>query len=127
MPYCVAETRVDDAEIRVRRTACRELAPDGRRRGGHDAGNHGTRRCGGKSLEVCAAMNASKGVFTAGPKLTPQPLVGGDGWFVRVEWPDFREDVGAFASRSEAETWIEQKSAEWVEHYRRPLLPSRIK
>jgi hypothetical protein len=122
----VAETRVDDAEIRVRRTACRELAPGGRRRGGRGAEN-GTRRGGGKFLEVCAAMNASKGVFTAAPKLTPQPLAGGDGWFVRVEWPDFREDVGAFASRSEAETWIEQKSAEWVERYRRPLAPSRIK
>jgi hypothetical protein len=110
----------------VRHTACRELAPGDRCRGGHDADN-GTRKPGGKSLEVCAAMNASKGVITAAPKLTPQPLVGGDGWFVRVEWPDFREDVGAFASRSEAETWIEQKSAEWVERYRRPLAPSRIK
>jgi hypothetical protein len=127
LPYCGAETRADHAEIRVRRIACRELAPGGRRRGGQNAGNHHTRKRGGKSLEVCAAMNASKGVITAAPKLTPQPLVGGDGWFVRVEWPDFREDVGAFASRSEAETWIEQKSAEWVERYRRPLAPSRIK
>jgi hypothetical protein len=54
------------------------------------------------------------------PKLTPQPLVGGEGWFVRVEWPDFREDVGAFASRSEAEAWIEQKSSQWLETYQRP-------
>jgi hypothetical protein len=54
------------------------------------------------------------------PKLTPQPLVGGEGWFVRVEWPDFREDVGAFLSRGEAEAWIEQKSSQWLKTYQRP-------
>jgi hypothetical protein len=72
-------------------------------------------------------MNASKDTLTVALKLTPQPLAGGEGWYVRVEWPDFREDVGAFASRREAETWIEQKSAEWVERYQRPHQPSRIK
>jgi hypothetical protein len=72
-------------------------------------------------------MSASRDTFTTAPKLTPQPLVGGEGWYVRVEWPDFREDVGAFVSRGEAEAWIEQKSAEWVERYQRPLKPSRIK
>jgi hypothetical protein len=54
------------------------------------------------------------------PKLTPQPLTGGEGWFVRVEWPDFREDVGAFLSRGEAEAWIEQKSSQWLKTYQRP-------
>jgi hypothetical protein len=54
------------------------------------------------------------------PKLTPQPLVGGEGWFVRVEWPDFKEEVGAFVSRREAEAWIEQKSSQWLKTYRRP-------
>jgi hypothetical protein len=54
------------------------------------------------------------------PKLTPQPLIGGEGWFVRVEWPDFREDVGAFVSRGEAEAWIEQKSSQWLKSYQRP-------
>ena len=54
------------------------------------------------------------------PKLTPQPLIGGEGWFVRVEWPDFREDVGAFVSRAEAEAWIEQKSSQWLSSYQRP-------
>jgi hypothetical protein len=72
-------------------------------------------------------MNASKDMLMTAPKLTPQPLVGGEGWYVRVEWPDFREDVGAFVSRHEAEAWIEQKSAEWVQRYQRPLKPSRIK
>jgi hypothetical protein len=72
-------------------------------------------------------MTASRDAVAKAPQMTPQPLVGSDGWFVRVEWSDFREDVGAFASRSEAETWIEQRSAEWVERYRRPLAPSRIK
>jgi hypothetical protein len=72
-------------------------------------------------------MNASKDTLTAAPKLTPQQLVGGEGWYVRVEWPDFREDVGAFVSRHEAEAWIEQKSAQWVERYQRPGGPSRIK
>jgi hypothetical protein len=54
------------------------------------------------------------------PKLTPQPLTGGEGWFVRVEWPDFKEDVGAFLSRREAEVWIEQKSSQWLKGYQRP-------
>jgi hypothetical protein len=54
------------------------------------------------------------------PKLTPQPLAGGGGWYVRVEWPDFKEDVGAFLTRSEAEAWIEQKSAQWLKEYQRP-------
>jgi hypothetical protein len=54
------------------------------------------------------------------PKLTPQPLTGGEGWFVRVEWPDFREDVGAFVSRGEAEAWIEHKSSQWLKSYQRP-------
>jgi hypothetical protein len=72
-------------------------------------------------------MNAPKDFLTAAPKLTPRPLVDGDGWYVRVEWPDFHEDVGAFASRDEAQVWIEQKSAEWVERYQRPSRPSPIK
>jgi hypothetical protein len=54
------------------------------------------------------------------PTLTPQPLVGGEGWYVRVEWPDFTEDVGAFVSRREAEEWIEQRSADWLKRYQRP-------
>jgi hypothetical protein len=54
------------------------------------------------------------------PKLTPRPLPGGEGWIVRVDWPDFREDVGAFASRAEAVEWIDRKSAEWLRTYRRP-------
>jgi hypothetical protein len=65
-------------------------------------------------------MNVLKTTLTTAPNFTPRPLVGGEGWYVRVEWLDFREDVGAFASRSEAQAWIEQKSAEWVERYRRP-------
>jgi hypothetical protein len=72
-------------------------------------------------------MNASKDTLTIAPKLTPLPLAGGEGWYVRVEWTDFREDVGAFASRREAEAWIEQKSAQWVERYERPGAPSRIR
>jgi hypothetical protein len=72
-------------------------------------------------------MNAPKDILMTAPKLTPQPLVGGEGWYVRVEWPDFREDVGAFVSRSEAQAWIEQKSVDWVRHYTRPQRPSRIK
>jgi hypothetical protein len=54
------------------------------------------------------------------PKLTPMPLTGVEGWYVRVEWSDFQEDVGAFLSRQEAEAWIEQKSSEWLRNYRRP-------
>jgi hypothetical protein len=72
-------------------------------------------------------MNAFKDTTTTAPKLTPRPLVDGEGWYVRVDWPDFREDVGAFVSRSEAEAWIEQKSAEWLERYQRPQKPSLIK
>jgi hypothetical protein len=72
-------------------------------------------------------VNASKDIITTAPKLTPQQLVGGEGWYVRVEWSDFREDVGAFVSRREAEAWIEKKSAEWVARYQRPSKPSRIK
>jgi hypothetical protein len=72
-------------------------------------------------------MNAPKDMLKVAPKLTPQPLAGGEGWYVRVEWPDFREDVGAFASRREADAWIEQKSAEWVERYQRRHKPSHIK
>jgi hypothetical protein len=71
-------------------------------------------------------MIAPKDILITTPKLTPRPLVGGEGWYVRVEWSDFREDVGAFVSRSEAQAWIEQKAAEWVTHYRRPRRPSRI-
>jgi hypothetical protein len=72
-------------------------------------------------------MNAAKDMLMTAPKLTPQGLVGGEGWYVRVEWPDFREDVGAFVSRHEAEAWIQHKSTEWVQRYQRPLKPSRIK
>jgi hypothetical protein len=72
-------------------------------------------------------VNASKDIITTAPKFRPQPLVGGEGWYVRVEWSDFREDVGAFVSRGEAEAWIELKSAEWVERYQRPHKPSRFK
>jgi hypothetical protein len=72
-------------------------------------------------------MNVPKEIVIVAPKLTPQPLVGGEGWYVRVEWSDFREDVGAFATRDEAEAWIEGKSVAWLQRYERPHKPSRIK
>jgi hypothetical protein len=32
----------------------------------------------------------------------------------------FKEDVGAFVSRSEVEAWIEQRSAQLLKSYQRP-------
>jgi hypothetical protein len=53
-------------------------------------------------------------------KLVPRSLAGGEGWYVQVDWPDFEEQVGAFASRAEAEEWITTKSADWLLRYQRP-------
>jgi hypothetical protein len=54
------------------------------------------------------------------PKLVARLLVGGEGWYVQVDWQDFEEQVGAFASRAEAEEWIATKSEDWLLRYRRP-------
>jgi hypothetical protein len=54
------------------------------------------------------------------PTLSAQPLDGGAGCYVQVDWPYFSEQVGAFVSRAEAEEWIEHKSEEWLRKYQRP-------
>jgi hypothetical protein len=54
------------------------------------------------------------------PKLTPRPLAGAEGWFVQVDWDDFSEQVGAFATRADACEWIRHRSADWLRQYRRP-------
>jgi hypothetical protein len=54
------------------------------------------------------------------PKLTPRPLVDARGWYVQVDWDDFSEQVGAFATRAEAREWIRDKSADWLRQYQRP-------
>jgi hypothetical protein len=94
-------------------TSCRAAC------GGYETSDRGRSGFGTQLFDGCGLSRGSR-MQDRLPKLTPEPLVGGEGWFVRVEWPDFREDVGAFLSRGEAEAWIEQKSSQWLKTYQRP-------
>jgi len=68
----------------------------------------------GKRADTC--MYA----MTVLPTLVPRPLSGGEGWYVQIDWQDFSDQVGAFATHAEALDWIEHKSADWLRRYKRP-------
>lgn len=61
------------------------------------------------------------------PTLQPVQLKDGNGYYVRVIWPDgFQEEIqdlntGAppFVSEAEALDWIENDSADWLERHPR--------
>ena len=47
--------------------------------------------------------------------LTPQPIKGARGWFVRVVFPDGREKrISRFSTQVEAEAWIANESDDWL-------------
>ena len=69
-------------------------------------------------------MDESKGAFTGSSKSTPQPLVGGDGSLVRVEWPDFRRRRRVRIAQMKPN--IEDQSLRTGGALSAPLAPSRI-
>lgn len=49
------------------------------------------------------------------PKLEPRELRDGSGWYALVIWGDRpSEQVGGFASETEARHWIDHSAAAWV-------------
>ena len=53
-------------------------------------------------------------VMTREPILTPHPIKGSPGWFVKVAFPDGREKrVSRFLTEEEARAWIANESADW--------------
>jgi len=53
------------------------------------------------------------------PEMRPRELKDGSGWYVLVSWGSMpSEQVGGFPSEEEAQTWIDQYSANWLrEHF----------
>jgi len=50
------------------------------------------------------------------PGMRPCELKDGSGWYVLVTWGSLPpEQVGGFATESEAQEWIEHSSASWLE------------
>jgi hypothetical protein len=48
-----------------------------------------------------------------------QPRQNGDGWFVRATWDSGRTaDILNFATRNDAEQWIEHEAPAWLEKRR---------
>ena len=47
--------------------------------------------------------------------LTPHPIKGSSGWFVKVCFPDGREKrISRFLTQLEAEAWIAKESDDWL-------------
>ena len=52
----------------------------------------------------------------ASPTLSPRQFEFGSEWFVLVEWPTgTRQQVGAFKTEALAQTWIQDRSAKWLQ------------
>jgi NAD(P)H-flavin reductase len=53
--------------------------------------------------------------MTAEPILTPHPIKGSPGWFVKISFPDGRERrISRFVTEAEAEAWIANESDDWL-------------
>jgi hypothetical protein len=51
----------------------------------------------------------------AEPILTPHPIKGSPGWFVKISFPDGRERrISRFVTETEAQAWIENESDDWL-------------
>jgi hypothetical protein len=52
---------------------------------------------------------------TDAPTLTPCPIKGSPGWFVKVAFADGREKrISRFLTKGEAQAWIVNESDDWL-------------
>jgi len=53
--------------------------------------------------------------MTTDPNLTPHPVNGSPGWFVKIAFADGRERrISRFVTEAEARAWIENESDDWL-------------
>lgn len=55
-------------------------------------------------------------IAEARPTLLPARFEFGNEWYVHVAWPSgIKQQVGAFKSEILAQTWIQERSAKWLQ------------
>jgi hypothetical protein len=60
-------------------------------------------------------MPASVPNPSSNPAFEARPLTSASGWYVRVAWLNGKRDhIPGFASRQEAQRWIEEKATPWL-------------
>ncbi len=53
--------------------------------------------------------------MTPEPTLTPHPITGSPGWFVKISFPDGRERrISRFLTEADAKAWIHNESDDWL-------------
>ncbi len=55
--------------------------------------------------------------LSSNPAFEARRLTSASGWYVRVAWLNGRRDhIPGFASKQEAQRWIEEKATTWLRH-----------